>query len=324
MVEIIAKLEDFRLEKQPAQSGVIQCLGIVGCGSMGQEIVKTLSQYGFDVVFLDISEQKVEEALKGITNLLDNEINHWGMTNGEKRLILSRITGTTQYKDLSDCDIVIEAIHSRKAGTSLATRKEIFLNIEKYVRRDAIIASNTATRMISDLSSGLEFPDRVVGIHFISPTDKIKVVEVVNSAETSIKALDLVCRFVRMIEKEPIRLQESPGNISTRMIVAIINEACTMLMEGLATIESIDKLMKTSYGHQFGPFEMADRIGLDKVQKWMDNLFTEFGEHQYKASPVIKRLVRANHLGKAVGKGFYKYDEKGKIMGSTITCPEVK
>lgn len=117
---------------------------------------------------------------------------------------------------------------------------------------------------------------------------------------------------------------ESPGNITTRMICVVINQACEMLMEGIASAHDIDELMKTSLGHQFGPFELADRIGLDKLQKWMDNLYNEFGEHGYKTSPVLKRLVRASYLGKASGQGFYKYDAKGRITGSTITCPEYK
>jgi len=117
---------------------------------------------------------------------------------------------------------------------------------------------------------------------------------------------------------------ESPVNISTRMIIVIINQACEMLMEGIASAQDIDELMRTSLGHQFGPFELADRIGLDKLQKWMENLFAEFGEHSYKASPVIKRLVRANNLGKAVGQGFYKYDVNGRIIGNSVTCPEFK
>jgi 3-hydroxybutyryl-CoA dehydrogenase len=246
------------------------------------------------------------------------------MTNSEKRLILSRIKGTTQYEALSDCDIVFEAINSRKPGTSLEIRKEILQKAEQFVRRDAILASNTATLMISDLASGLQYPDRAVGLHFISPTDKVKVLEVVRSARTSNEAFELVSRFVRMLEKKPISLMESPGNITTRMICVVINQSCEMLMEGIASAHDIDELMKTSLGHQFGPFELADRIGLDKLQKWMDNLYNEFGEHGYKTSPVLKRLVRANFLGKAAGQGFYKYDANGKISGSTITCPEYR
>jgi len=324
MSEIIGKLEDFSLTKSPKQHGSVHKIGIIGCGSMGQEIAKTISQHGFDVVCLDVNEDRVKSALEGITRLLDNEIRRWGMTNSEKRLIMSRIKGAVDYSDLGDCDIIFEAINSRKPGTSLEIRKEILQHAEKYVRRDAILASNTATLMISDLASGLEYPDRAVGLHFMSPTDKVKVLEVVRSARTSDESFEIVSRFVRMLEKKPITLMESPGNITTRMICVVINQACEMLMEGIASVQDIDELMKTSLGHQYGPFELADRIGLDKLQKWMDNLYNEFGEHGYKTSPVLKRLVRANFLGKAFGQGFYKYDPNGKIIESTITCPEYR
>ncbi len=324
MSEIIGKLEDFSLTKSPKPHGSIHQIGIIGFGSMGQEIAKTISQHGFDVVCLDLDEKRVAGGLDGITRMLDTEILRWGMTNSEKRLIMSRIKGTVDYKNLADCDIVFEAINSRKPGTSLEIRKEILQNAEKYVRRDAILASNTATLMISDLASGLEYPDRAVGLHFMSPADNVKVLEVVRSARTSDEAFEIVSRFVRMLEKKPITLMESPGNVTTRMMCIVINHACEMLMEGIASAQDIDELLKTSLGHQFGPFELADRIGLDKVQKWMDNLYNEFGEHGYKTSPVLKRLVRANFLGKASGQGFYKYDAHGKIVESTITCPEYK
>lgn len=324
MSEIIAKLEGFSLSKSPKQHGSIHKIGIIGCGSMGQEIAKTISHHGFDVVCIDLDMERVQNALAGIAHLLDNEISRWGMTNGEKRLILSRIQGSIDYADLSDCDVVIEAINSRKSGTSKELRMEIMQKAESFVRTDTILASNTATLMISDLASGLKHPERAVGIHFISPTDKVKVLEVVRSASTSEATFEKVNRFVRMLEKQPISLMESPGNISTRMICVMINQACEILMEGVASAHDIDTLMKTSLGHQFGPFELADRIGLDKLQKWMDNLYNEFGEHGYKTSPVIKRLVRANFLGRVTNQGFYKYDAKGKITGSTITCPEYK
>ena len=324
MSEIIGKLEDFSLTKSPKPHGAIHQIGIIGFGSMGQEIAKTISQHGFDVVCLDLDEKRVAGGLDGITRMLDTEILRWGMTNSEKRLIMSRIKGTVEYSDLSECDIVFEAINSRKPGTSLEIRKEILQRAEKFVRRDAILASNTATLMISDLASGLEYPDRAVGLHFMSPADNVKVLEVVRSARTSDEAFEIVSRFVRMLEKKPITLMESPGNVTTRMMCIVINHACEMLMEGIASAQDIDELMKTSLGHQFGPFELADRIGLDKVQKWMDNLYNEFGEHGYKTSPVLKRLVRANFLGKASGQGFYKYDAHGKIIESTITCPEYK
>ena len=324
MAEIIGKLEDFSLSKSPKLHGSIHKIGIIGIGSMGQEVAKTISHHGFDVVCLDVDEKRVTDGLEGITRMLDREILRWGMTNSEKRLIMSRIKGTVEYSALSDCDIVIEAINSRKPGTSLEIRKTILQEAEKFVGRNAILASNTATLMVSDLAFGLEYPDRAVGLHFMSPTDDVKVLEVVRSSRTSEEAFELVSRFVRMLEKKPITLMESPGNITTRMMCVIINQACEMLMEGIASTHDIDELMKTSMGHQFGPFERADKVGLDKLQKWMHNLYNEFGEHGYKTSPVLKRLVRANMLGKATGQGFYKYDAHGKIIESTITCPEYR
>ncbi|MFA5971787.1 MAG: 3-hydroxyacyl-CoA dehydrogenase family protein [Lentimicrobiaceae bacterium] len=324
MSEIIGKLEDFSLSKSPKQYGSIHKIGIIGIGSMGQEIAKTISQHGFDVVCLDLNEKRVSAGLEGIAAMIDIEIRRWGMTSSEKRLIMSRIKGTLEYSDLADCDIVIEAINSRKPGTSREIRKEILQKAEKFVRRNAILASNTATLMVSDISAELEFPDRAVGLHFMSPTDDVKVLEVVRSSRTSEEAFELASRFVRMIEKKPVTLMESPGNVTTRMLCVVINQACEILMEGIASAQDIDELMRTSLGHQFGPFERADKIGLDKLQKWMDNLYNEFGEHVYKTSPVLKRLVRANYLGKITGQGFYKYDAKGKIVGSTITCPEYR
>lgn len=321
---MVERLEDFSLSKTMLNKGALQKVGIVGCGSMGQEIAKNISQHGFDLVFVDIDEVSVAAALAGITKLLDDEIMKWGMTQSEKRLILSRIKGTTEYKDLADCDIVLETINSKKPGTSIELRKEIFKKIEKVVRRDTVIASNTAVLMISDLASGLEFPDRAVGLHFLSPADRVKILEVVRSAKTSDEAYDLVCKFVTMLEKKVVKLIESPGNISTRMMVVEINQACEILMEGIASVDDIDETMKASLGHQYGPFELADRVGLDKVMKWMDGLYNEFGGSIYKTSPVIKRLVRTNYLGRATGIGFYKYDASGKITGHTITCPEIK
>lgn len=325
MAEVIAKLEDFVLNRtNQTTSGTIQKVGVIGGGAMGQEIAKTISQHGFEVIIIDLDDERVEEAMNGIARILDEEISHWGMTNGEKRLILSRIKAGTEYKMLADCDIVIEAINSRKQGTSLDLRKEIFGKIESVVSRDTIITSNTAILMISDLASGLKFPDRAVGLHFISPTDKIKVLEVVRSSRTSEEVYKTTLRFVKMLEKKPIQLAESPGNLTTRMTVVLINEACNMLMEGVACIKDIDETMKSNLGFMFGPFELADRIGLDKLMKWMDGLYNEFGDQIYKTSPVIKRLVRNNFLGKATGEGFYRYDSSGKIVGQTVSCPEFK
>lgn len=316
-------LEDFGLGNTIQNRGILQKIGIVGCGTMGQEIAKVVSQSGLDVVFLEVSEEKVKEAMTSINIQLDSMINKWGLTKNEKKLMLSHLKGTVNYSDLKDCDIVIESIDLKKKETSIDVRKDIFRKLEEVIREDAVITSNTSTLTISDLSSELKNPERTVGLHFLAPAYKIKIVEVVKGVQTSDKAYELVNKFARMIGKKVITINESPGNISTRLIVTLINEACEILMEGVGSVESIDETMKQGFGLQFGPLEMADRIGLDKLLKWMDNLYAEFGDHKFKASPVIKRLVRANQVGRRVGKGFYKY-EGGKAIGQTITCTEFK
>jgi len=316
-------LEDYALSKEASKKGAIQKIGVIGCGTMGQEIARVISQHGLDVIFIDITPERVEEVFLEISRELDEVISKWGMTKSDKRAILSRIKGSTDYNDIKDCNLVIETINSSKPGTNLEIRKDVFKKTEAVVSRDTIITSNTSTLNITDLSSVLEFPDRAVGFHFLSPAATVKLVEVVKGLKTSDEAYQFVIRFAKMIGKKVIELVESPGNISTRLIVSLINEACETLMEGVASTRCIDETMKVGFGLQFGPLEMADRIGLDKVIKWMDNLYSEFGEFKYKPNPILKRLFRAGHFGRKSGAGFYKYKD-GKVIGETIACPEIQ
>jgi len=316
-------LEDYSIRKQITQTrrGGLHKVGIIGAGNVGQEIVRLVSQHGIDVVFIDLSDERIETIMKEIELSLDEVINKWGLTESEKRAILSRIQGSTDYNDIKDCEMVIESINIKKRFSSVDARKEVFRKVESVVTEDAIIASNNSTLMISDIAAALKRPQRSVGLNFIHPASRVKIVEVIRGLETSDEAFDFAIRFVKMLDKTPVSLIESPGNVSTRLIVTLINEACELLMEGVASVSCIDLTMKLGYGLQFGPFELADRVGLDKVRKWMDNLYLEFGMEKFKASPILKRLVRANYLGRRNGKGFYKY-ENGKIISQAITATE--
>jgi 3-hydroxybutyryl-CoA dehydrogenase len=316
-------LEDYALHEKLQRKGTLQKVGIVGCGSVGQEITRVVSKAGIDVVFIDVSEERVQEVFLSLNQQLDEIIDRWGLTESEKRAMLSRIKGSTDYKDLADCNLVMETISSNRPGTSLELRKEVFRKVEENISKETIITSNISTLMISDLASVLKYPERAVGMHFMIPPSTVKIVEVVRGLKTSPYAYEFVCRFATMIGKRVITVNESPGNISTRLIVTLINEACEVLMEGVASVESIDDTMKFGYGLQFGPFELADRIGLDKILKYMDNLYQEFGLHKFKASPIIKRLVRANNLGRKTSKGFYLYDHNKKI-GLNIQATEIR
>jgi 3-hydroxybutyryl-CoA dehydrogenase len=310
------RLEDFSLGKSMQPKGSIQKIGIVGCGAMGQEIAVLVSQSGIEVAFIDISDTRIEEVMNRIGKHLDDRISKWGLTGSEKKLILSRIKGSTDYTSLADCDVIFETVNSKKKGTSLELRQEIFKKIEAVVSPTTVIASNTATLMISEISTALKNPERAIGLHFFSPVGKVKIIEAVKSVYTNSETYDLVSKLALLIGKKLINVNESAGNISTRMLVPLINEACEILMEGVATVADIDETMKETSGLQLGPFEMADKIGLDKVLKWMENLYIEFGEQKYKPSPVLKRMVRANLVGRRTGEGFYLYKD-GKRSSKT-------
>ncbi len=315
----MSELVQFSLGGRLKPKGNIQTVGIMGCGSVGQVITRIVAQYGMDVVFLDLTEERLKEIYHDIEGQLDGVIAQWGITSSEKKLILSRIKGTTDYNGLRNCDLIIETISSRQKGTLLSLRKELFQKVESVVSDKAIISSDLSTLIISDLAVVLKHPERAIGVHFIEPIDKTNIVEVVKGRQTSDETYDKISRFLRMINKKAIHINESPGNISTRILIPLINEACEILMEGVASISDIDETMKETTGYIYGPFEIADKIGLDKILKYMDNLYQEYGDKKYKASPIIKRLVRANYLGLQTKKGFYNY-EGDRPVGNTVSC----
>jgi 3-hydroxybutyryl-CoA dehydrogenase len=311
------KLSDYALSKDVQKKDAIVKLGVVGCGAMGQEIAIHASKKGLEVVFIDIDEEIVRSAILSIEKQLDLMINSWGMTGGEKKAVLSRIKGFVGYEHLEECTIVIEAINTRKPVSNIVDRQEVMKQIEAVVSDTAIIASNASTVVIADLASVLKYPNRAVGIHFISPVESVKIIEVNQSVNTCDGTMLMVQKFAKMIGKQIIMVNGSPGNISTRLIVPLINEACELLMEGVGTIEDIDNTLMFGFGLQLGPFQMADKIGLDKLVKWMEGLYDEYGEKRFKASPVLKKLVRANMLGKITGEGFYSYKNDERISKNT-------
>jgi 3-hydroxybutyryl-CoA dehydrogenase len=305
-------LEKFALSQKIVKQGLIHKVGLIGCGEVGQEVSRIVSQAGIELVFIEINEQQVLEADRFIQMQLDEMINRWGLTQGDKRVILSRIKGTTDYNSIRNCDLIIETISS---DNPLRDRLDLFRKIEDYVSPETPITSSVSTLMITDIAAGMKYPERALALNFFASPSSVRIVEVVCGLQTNRQSHELVCRFAKMIGKEPITVNESPGSISTRLIVTLINEACNTLVEGISNVESIDSIMKRGFGLQHGPFELADRIGLDKILRYMDHLFAEFGFNKFKASPLIKRLVRARHLGVRTGKGFYIYDPNGHKTG---------
>ncbi len=307
----IEPIEQYGLSKKDRPKTLFSKVGIVGCGSVGQAIARIISCRGIEVVFIELSEDLIRQAIDSISCHLDMMIQRWGMTPGEKRSILSRIKGTLDYEELSDCDLVIEAILSKTRDSSVGMRKEVFKKIEKYVSPETIIATNSTTLVITELASELEHNERCVSLHFSTTSPDSGILEVARGLHTSDEAYEKVLTFGKLLSKVVIPVEESPGLISVRLLVVLINEACQILVENVATKEDIDLTLSSSLSTKQGPFEMADRIGLDRVLRYMDNIYNEYGDNKYKANPIIKRLVRANQLGRKTGRGFYVYDENG-------------
>jgi 3-hydroxybutyryl-CoA dehydrogenase len=311
MTQNTERLEDYGLSKNTRAKTLFSKVGIVGAGSVGQNIARMISSKGLDVIILDISKEKIDLAFGELAKELDRMIERWGMTNSEKLGILSRIKGTVDYKDFKGCDIVIECIKSQRREQTHEIRMEILKNIERSVEEKTIIATNSSTQVITELTAELEHKERCVSFHFLTPEADARVVEVVKGLYTSQIAYDNTVKFAHLIGKKVVPVKESPGIISTRLFVPLINEACEILMEGVGTLEDIDLTMKVGFGLPLGPFEMADKIGLDKILRWCENLYDEFGDLKYKSSPLLKKLVRANQWGRRTGRGFYEYNKDG-------------
>jgi len=319
---IIEKIEDFGLSKKQQQHTLFSKIGIVGCGKDGQNIARIASTYGIEVIFIELTQHKIEFAYEQLGKVLDRRIENWGMTQSEKKLVLSRIKGSLDYNDLKECDFVIEAIRAESSARKITERKEVFRKVEQAVSPDCIIATNSTTIIITELASELKHRDRCVSLHFFVQSPEAKICEVVKGLYTSDAVYERVLAFVKLVNRQAIPVEESAGLISIRLYTALLNEACEVLMEGVGSLNDIDTVWKIGFGMRFGPFELADILGIDKINRWMENLYSEFGDPMYMASPVIKKLNRAKRYGKHVCWGFYKYDSRGDIIGSTPLTSE--
>ncbi|MGB2769425.1 MAG: 3-hydroxyacyl-CoA dehydrogenase family protein, partial [Candidatus Zixiibacteriota bacterium] len=185
--------------------------------------------------------------------------------------------------------------------------------------------SHTSTLSITEIAAATKRPDKVVGLHFLPPVTKIPLAEVVRGLKTSPETLDLIKEFVEQhLDKTVVTVYEYPGYVTTRIIVPLLNEAMHVLLEGIATAEDVDTAMKLGYGFNVGPLALADMMGLDEVMKWMENLLRELSDHKYNPCPLLRKLVRAGHLGRKTGQGFFKYDEEGNKIGEADLFPRWK
>lgn len=316
MAEIKEPIEEYGLRRKNRKKSLFSKIGVVGCGRDGRMIVSLTALAGIEVVFVEVSQDRIEEAFKDIEQSLDTKIENWGLTETEKKTTMGRITGSLNYEDLKACDFVIECIRYEANGErSTELRKEVFKNLEKVLASDAIIATNATTVIISELAAGLKHKERCVSLHFPVGHTDARLLEVVGSTFTSKEVLDKVFLFAHMIKYLPVKIHESSGLVSMRLMVIMLNEACQLWMENVAEMEDIDKEFTIVFGQRYGIFELADIIGIEKLVMLMEDMFHDYGDKKYKASPILWRLYRSKQYGQTSGKGFYIYDEKGKITG---------
>ncbi len=284
---------------------------IIGAGVMGRGISRLLAGAGIEVVLVDLNQEIIDESLKHISEEMDSDISKWGMTESEKRATLSRIKWTTEYDDAPDVDLAIEA-----TPEDLEAKQKIFSKLDHLTRPEIILISHTSTLSITEIAAVTQRPDKVVGLHFIPPVTKVPLAEVVKGLKTSPETLDVIKHFIEEhLDKTVVTVHEYPGYVTTRIIVPMLNEAMHVLMEGIATAEDIDTAIKLGYGLTIGPLALADMMGLDEVMRWMENLLHELSDHKYNPCPLLRKLVRAGHLGKKTGQGFFEYDEEGNKLG---------
>lgn len=286
-------------------------IGIVGGGTMGRGLAEHAADKGYDVVLIDRSPALLHEAQAGIELSLQKRQEKWAITEAEKRVVLSRIQFSDKLADLAPADLAVEMVTE-----DLDLKKEVFRTMDQVCDKRVVFASNTSTLSITELAANTYRPGKVIGLHFLNPVPKMKLVEIVRGLKTSEETVQLAKDFVASLDKTGVEVYESPGFISSRLIFPLINEAMYALMEGVATAEGIDTTMKLGYDMARGPLEMADRIGLDSLLIAMEQLFRDYGDLKYRPCPLLRKLVRGGHLGVKTGQGFFKYDKEGDLIRS--------
>jgi 3-hydroxybutyryl-CoA dehydrogenase len=287
-------------------------IGVVGAGKEGRTIINMAATAGMEVVFLEESQERIDFVMGELDKIMNHKITSWGLTPSEKKIIMNRIAPTLAYEDFKGCDLVIECTRYSESGRrSTPLRKNIFKKLEDILEADAIIATNGPTVIISELAAELRRKERCVSLYFPVAHPDARILEIVKGMYTSEEVYHKMEIFAKLVKYKPHRVNESNGNVSLRLMVSMLNEACQILLEGVSSLEEIDETFTITYGQRYGIFRMADIIGIERLVTLMETMFNDFGEKRYKPSPILWKLYRSNQLGVRTGKGFYIYDADG-------------
>ncbi|HLL74968.1 MAG TPA: 3-hydroxybutyryl-CoA dehydrogenase [Pyrinomonadaceae bacterium] len=279
-----------------------EVIGVVGAGTMGNGIAQVAARAGCEVILRDVKDEFLKRGMKAIDKSLQRDVDKGRLTEEGKRDIVERIRPTVEMVDLARADFVVEAVTE-----NLEVKSEIFRALDELTRPEAILASNTSSISITKLGAATRRPDKVIGMHFMNPVPVMKLVEIIRGIATSDETWERTRALTEKFEKIPLECNDSPGFVSNRVLMPMINEAIFALYEGVATRESIDGIMKLGMNHPMGPLTLADFIGLDVCLAILNVLHTELGDPKYRPCPLLKRYVDAGWLGRKSGRGFYEY-----------------
>ena len=275
-------------------------VGVIGAGTMGQGIANAFATAGYNVTVCDI---KIEWAQNGINKIgakLDKLVSREKITAEKAEGIKANLTAG-EYKDLADCDLIVEAVLEK-----MEIKKDLFKTLDEICKEDCIFGTNTSSLSVTGIANGIKH--NVIGMHFFNPADRMKLVEVISGENTPVETKEAIIECSKSLGKTPVEVAEGPGFVVNRILIPMINEACFIYQEGLASVEDIDTAMKLGANHPMGPLALGDLIGLDIVLDVMEVLYTETGDPKYRPCTLLKKMVRAGKLGQKTKQGFYSYN----------------
>ena len=275
---------------------------VIGGGTMGLDIAQVFARNGYDVVVRDIKDEIIQASEARLNKGLDKLVSKGKLDEAGKKAITDKMTFTTDLNLAADADLVIEA-----AIENLDIKKSIFAELDKICKPETILASNTSSISITAIAAATKRPDKFIGMHFFNPATVMKLVEVIRGSHTSDETYKTIADLSVAIGKEPVEVNEAPGFVVNKILVPMINEAADLLYTGVASAEGIDNAMKLGANHPMGPLALGDLIGLDVCLAIMDTLFNETHDPKYRASLLLRKMVRAGKLGRKTGEGFFSY-----------------
>jgi 3-hydroxybutyryl-CoA dehydrogenase len=280
----------------------IKTVAVLGAGTMGNGIAHIFARSGYRVILRDVEKKFLDRALDTIAKNLDREVKKAKITEADKSAALGRIQPVTEIAPLAEADFAVEAVPE-----NLDLKVRVLKSADEVLRPSVTLASNTSSISITSLAAQTSRPERFIGMHFMNPVPVMLLVEVIRGLQTSDETFAQTMQLCEKLGKKAVAVNDAPGFVSNRVLMPLINEAAFAVMEGVATAESVDAVMKMGMNHPMGPLELADFIGLDVCVDILDVLYTGFGDPKYRACPLLRKLVAAGWLGRKSGHGFYKY-----------------